>query len=125
MNRRKFMKLSSASVAGAAIITKASAQSISSEKSSDVIVVGAGSFGVWTAYQLRKKGANVTLLDAYGPGNSRSSSGGETRQIQADHANPVYIKSAINSYKHWREMEEVSKAQLLLGFFVIGLQSNW
>ena len=38
-------------------------------------------FGAWTAYKLRQDGASVLLLDAYGPGNSRSSSGGETRVI--------------------------------------------
>jgi glycine/D-amino acid oxidase-like deaminating enzyme len=31
----------------------------------DVAVVGAGVFGVWTAYQLRLAGASVLLLDAY------------------------------------------------------------
>ena len=114
MDRRKFMKLSGVGLAGAAVLTSANAQTRPTGKSPDVIVVGAGSFGVWTAYQLRKKGVNVTLLDAYGPGNSRSSSGGETRQIQADRANPVYIKSAIYSYQQWKEVEEASKTTLLL-----------
>ena len=47
-----------------------------------VIVVGAGCFGAWTAYELARSGRQVTLLDAYGPGNSRASSGGETRLIR-------------------------------------------
>jgi hypothetical protein len=48
-----------------------------------VIVVGAGAFGGWTALSLVQRGARVTLLDAWGPGNSRASSGGETRTIRA------------------------------------------
>jgi glycine/D-amino acid oxidase-like deaminating enzyme len=44
-----------------------------------VIVVGAGCFGAWTAYCLALSGHDVTLVDAYGPGNSRACSGGETR----------------------------------------------
>ncbi|MDP9244863.1 MAG: FAD-binding oxidoreductase, partial [Chloroflexota bacterium] len=40
-----------------------------------VIVIGAGVFGAWTALWLRRGGAEVTLLDAYGPGNSLASSG--------------------------------------------------
>ena len=48
-----------------------------------VAVVGAGAFGGWTALHLRRAGALVTLLDAWGPGNSRASSGGETRVIRA------------------------------------------
>ena len=41
-----------------------------------VVVVGAGAFGGWTALALLRRGRRVTLLDAWGPGNSRASSGG-------------------------------------------------
>ncbi len=51
-------------------------------ESFDVAVVGAGVFGAWTAYQLNRAGAAVVLVDAYGPGNSRASSGGESRVIR-------------------------------------------
>jgi glycine/D-amino acid oxidase-like deaminating enzyme len=54
-------------------------------KAADVIVVGAGAFGGWTAYYLRKLGASVTLVDAYGPGNSRATSGDETRGVRASY----------------------------------------
>lgn len=37
-------------------------------KTYDVAVVGAGAFGGWTAYHLRRLGASVVLVDAYGPG---------------------------------------------------------
>ncbi len=47
-----------------------------------VIVIGAEAFGGWTALHLVRRGARVTLLDAWGPGNSRASSGGETRVIR-------------------------------------------
>jgi sarcosine oxidase len=33
----------------------------------DVIVIGAGAFGGWTAYYLASMGVKVTLVDAYGP----------------------------------------------------------
>ena len=47
-----------------------------------IVVIGAGAFGGWTALYLLRSGARVTLVDAWGPGNSRSSSGGETRVIR-------------------------------------------
>ncbi|PYO77991.1 MAG: hypothetical protein DMD67_05650 [Gemmatimonadetes bacterium] len=50
-------------------------------KQPHVVVVGAGAFGGWTALQLLRRGARVTLLDAWGPGNSRSSSGGDTLAV--------------------------------------------
>src|SRR5687767_15258955 len=51
-------------------------------KTYDVAVIGAGVFGAWTALCLRNAGAEVLLVDAYGPGNSRASSGGESRLIR-------------------------------------------
>src|SRR5215475_1483106 len=52
---------------------------------SDVIVVGAGVFGLWTAYYLATMGVKVTLVDAYGPGNSRATSGDETRGVRTSY----------------------------------------
>ena len=49
----------------------------------EVVVCGAGAFGAWTALDLARRGARVTLADGWGPGNSRASSGDETRVIRA------------------------------------------
>jgi monomeric sarcosine oxidase len=71
----------------------------------DVAVVGAGVFGAWTAYQLRLQGASVLLLDAYGPGNSRASSGGESRVIRLGYgADKIYSRSAQRSLHLWRQL---------------------
>jgi glycine/D-amino acid oxidase-like deaminating enzyme len=53
--------------------------------SSEVVVIGAGSWGSFTALNLRKRGVKVTLLDAYGPGNARSTSGDETRGVRSSY----------------------------------------
>ena len=72
-----------------------------------VVVVGAGAFGGWTALALRRRGAEVTLLDAWGPGNSRSSSGGETRVIRGMYgADALYTDWVVRSFALWRELEE-------------------
>lgn len=72
---------------------------------SDFVVVGAGVFGAWTALHLRRRGHSVTLVDAYGPGNSRSSSGGETRIIRMGYgADALYTRSAIRSLSMWKEL---------------------
>jgi glycine/D-amino acid oxidase-like deaminating enzyme len=52
------------------------------ERSSHVAVVGAGAFGGWTAWHLLQAGCQVTLVDAWGPGNARASSGGDTRVLR-------------------------------------------
>ncbi|MEW5918667.1 MAG: FAD-dependent oxidoreductase, partial [Gemmatimonadota bacterium] len=51
----------------------------------DVIVIGAGAFGGWTALNLRQLGMRVLLVDAYGPGNSRATSGDETRGVRTSY----------------------------------------
>jgi monomeric sarcosine oxidase len=71
----------------------------------DVAVIGAGVFGAWTAYKLRQHGASVLLLDAYGPGNSRASSGGESRMIRMGYGpDEIYSRMAQHSFVLWREL---------------------
>ena len=71
----------------------------------DVAVVGAGVFGAWTAYKLRQAGASVLLLDAYGPGNSRASSGGESRMIRMGYGpDEIYSRMAQRSLALWQEL---------------------
>ena len=71
----------------------------------DVAVVGAGVFGAWTAYQLRLAGASVLLLDAYGPGNSRASSGGESRMIRLGYGpDEIYSRSSQRSLALWQQL---------------------
>ena len=71
----------------------------------DVAVVGAGVFGSWTAYTLRQQGASVLLLDAYGPGNSRASSGGESRMIRLGYGpDEIYSRMSQRSLVLWKEL---------------------
>ncbi|MEZ5976698.1 MAG: FAD-dependent oxidoreductase [Planctomycetota bacterium] len=70
-----------------------------------VVVVGAGALGGWTALWLVRAGARVTLVDAYGPGNSRSSSGGETRVIRQAYADPFHADLAGRALELWRAEE--------------------
>ena len=73
-------------------------------KTYDFAVVGAGVFGAWTAHFLRQSGASVALLDAYGPANSRASSGGETRVIRMGYGpDELYTRWAMRSLPLWKE----------------------
>jgi monomeric sarcosine oxidase len=77
-----------------------------------VAVVGAGAFGGWTALHLRRAGADVTLVDAWGPGNARASSGGETRVIRAIYGPAQrYVAMAARSLALWREWDRASGEQ--------------
>lgn len=83
-------------------------------KTHDFIVVGAGVFGAWIARYLRASGASVALIDAYGPANSRASSGGETRVIRMGYgADELYTQWAQRSFPLWEELELQLNAELL------------
>jgi glycine/D-amino acid oxidase-like deaminating enzyme len=51
----------------------------------DLLVVGAGVMGAWTALEARRDGWTTTLIDAFGAGHSRATSGDETRIIRSSH----------------------------------------
>ena len=106
MNRSRRTFLKSTAIAGAAYLTGSPA-TVSAMPIS-VIVVGAGAFGGWSALQLAQRGAKVTLLDAWGPGNSRSSSGGETRTIRATYGPTygLYAKMVARALQLWQQYEQ-------------------
>ena len=72
-------------------------------KGYDIAVVGAGIFGSWIAYVLQQAGCNVTLIDRYGAGNDRASSGGESRIIRMGYgADEIYSRWAADSLECWK-----------------------
>jgi glycine/D-amino acid oxidase-like deaminating enzyme len=79
---------------------------------SHIVVVGAGVFGTWTASHLLAAGARVTLVEAYGPGNSRSSSGDESRIIRCGYgADEIYSRYALRSLRLWRDLASSATEQ--------------
>jgi glycine/D-amino acid oxidase-like deaminating enzyme len=79
-----------------------------------IAVIGAGAFGGWTALHLLDRGARVTLLDAWGPGNSRASSGGETRIMRLAYGpDQPYTETASRALKLWTKYERRWKRHFL------------
>lgn len=78
-----------------------------------VTVVGAGAFGGWSALRLQERGCRVTLVDAWGAGNSRSSSGGETRVLRGVYgADRIYVQWVVRALAAWREAERRWRVRL-------------
>ncbi len=81
----------------------------------DIAVIGAGVFGSWSAYRLALTGASVVLVDAYGPGNSRASSGGESRMIRLGYGpDEIYTRMSQRSLESWRELSAQAASPLFL-----------
>lgn len=104
VNRRRFLE-TAAGASGALAARPLFAQGRTGA-SSDIVVVGAGAFGGWTALYLREMGHTVTLIDQYGPGNSRATSGGESRQIRAVYGErEMYTKWVLQAFDRWQARE--------------------
>ena len=106
--RREFVKTAAVSTVGAALVPAAlgaEAPAVAAGETYDVAVVGAGAFGSWTAYWLRKAGKRVALVDAYGPGNARASSGGQTRVIRMGYGDQeIYTRWSCRSLELWKTL---------------------
>lgn len=62
-------------------------------------------FGAWTALQIRSTGRSVVLVDAFGAGNTRSSSSGESRLIRFGYgSHALYSRWAQYSAHAWQEL---------------------
>lgn len=118
IDRRDFLK---AATAGAGLALTGHAQDaaareprraplVRSGQVPDVVVVGAGNFGAWTALYLLRSGARVTLVDQYGPGNSRSTSGDETRGVRTSYGDRPqglqWGRWAARATERWKQWDE-------------------
>ena len=73
----------------------------------DLVVVGAGTMGAWTALQAIRGGRRVTLLDAYGAGHPRATSGDETRITRASHGpDEFYVRWSRAARADWIALGE-------------------
>jgi len=95
--------------AGGAAVSTATSATYKQRMKDHVAVVGAGVFGAWTAHHLLQQGHKVTLIDAWGPANSRASSGGESRLTRAAYGkDAIYTRMAADSLPQWKALSAVS-----------------
>ena len=72
-----------------------------------IVVIGSGIWGACTAYSLRKAGAKVELYDMWGPGNSKSGSGGASRIIRLTYGkDKIYSELTNSSFSFWENLSK-------------------
>lgn len=80
-----------------------------------IVVIGAGVFGAWTAHHLLAASHKVALIDAWGPANSRASSGGESRLTRGAYGrDEIYARMARDSLPQWQELSAVAGLPILI-----------
>ena len=111
--------------APAAILNDHDRAQIKMKTQTHIAVIGAGAFGGWTALYLLRRGARVTLIDSWGPGNSRASSGGETRVIRGTYGpSQPYTEMAARAIQLWREHEQRWGRQLMFPIGVLWMAAD-
>ncbi len=76
-------------------------------EAADLVVVGAGVMGAWIALHGRREGWRTTLIDAFGAGHARATSGDETRIIRASHSDdPFYSRWSRAALTAWNALAE-------------------
>lgn len=111
VNRREVLGGMTALAAAGALASRAgsAAESGGPQAKWDVIVVGAGVFGAWTASKLNRLGKKVLLVDAWGPAHSRASSGGESRLTRTEYGgDELYTRMAWDSLRDWQMLSHLS-----------------
>lgn len=133
MDRRDFLRVAGvgtgailATGCAARVPSPAPAQGIAPARttrgSGDIVVIGGGAWGGWTSLYLRRRGARVTMIDAYGPGNSRASSGDETRGVRSSYgdravAGELWTSWARTAIRRWRAFDDEYAGEFNTKFF--------
>jgi glycine/D-amino acid oxidase-like deaminating enzyme len=132
IDRRAFLKAAGVSVGTLALagertlVAERQPAPPASTRNAEIVVIGAGAFGGWTALYLREMGFAVTLVDQYGPGNSRATSGGETRQIRAAYGDrEIYTRWVVEALGRWQAREAEWGKKLLFNTGQITLAREW
>lgn len=79
----------------------------------ETIVVGGGAMGAATAWQLARRGREVTLLERYEPGHRHGASHGASRNFNVAYADPTYVRMLVEALPLWHELEVESGTRLL------------
>ncbi|WP_144763105.1 N-methyl-L-tryptophan oxidase [Curtobacterium sp. 9128] len=79
-----------------------------------VAVVGTGTMGAMTLWQLARRGVHAVGFDRWAPGHAFGAAGGETRLFRSAYAEgPEYVPLLTESLTEWRALETETGLDLL------------
>jgi sarcosine oxidase len=95
----------------------------------DVIIIGAGTWGGSTAWQLAERGYKVLALDAFTPPHEHGSHAGATRLArQSNSTGPEYVELTQKAFDAWNSIAERTGTEVMVttgNVFVGAPGSKW
>jgi glycine/D-amino acid oxidase-like deaminating enzyme len=81
---------------------------------SDLLIVGGGVMGLFTAYHAAARSARVVVLERGRIGDPMTASYGRTRSFRSDYLDPAYARLAQESIRLWGDFERDTGAKALV-----------
>ena len=81
---------------------------------SDLVVLGGGVMGRFTAYHASARGARVVVLERGRVGDPMTASYGNTRTFRNDYLDAGYARLAHEAFRLWREFETQTATDVLV-----------
>jgi sarcosine oxidase len=79
----------------------------------ETVVIGGGAMGSATAWQLARRGRQVTLVERFGPRHTMGASHGRSRNFNITYVDPTYQEMLREAAVLWRELEDESGASVV------------
>ena len=80
----------------------------------DLLVIGGGVMGLFTAHHAAERGARVLVLEKGRIGDPMTASFGRTRSFRSDYLDPHYARLAREAFRLWEEFERLTGAEVLV-----------
>ena len=83
-------------------------------RTSDVVVIGGGVMGLFTAYHAAQRSARIVVLERGWIGDPMTASYGRTRSFRNDYLDPVYARLAHEAFRLWGDFERQTGSRVLV-----------
>jgi glycine/D-amino acid oxidase-like deaminating enzyme len=80
----------------------------------DLVVIGGGVMGLFTAYHASERGAEVVVLEQGRIGDPMTASYGRTRSFRSDYLDPHYARLAHEAFRLWEDFERRTGTEALV-----------
>lgn len=84
------------------------------KKQTDLVIIGGGIMGLFTAYYASRFTKNITILEKRTVGNKHAASSGYSRSIRNDYLDPYYSRLAAESQIMWQNLENETGKKFII-----------